>query len=249
MIKKKLYLFASVCFFVFAFNLAFAEVKHTAKNAPAVAEKVLYQQYPASADGIGKVYLGREIAQVMGYQGAAWLERDTRESEERTDILLRALNLKKGMTVADIGAGTGYLSRRMADSVGLQGTIYAVDVQSEMIAKLKSLSKKHPNIKPVLSAPSDIKLAANSLDMAILVDVYHELEFPYEVAQSIWTALKPGAKLVLVEYRAEDDKVPIKNIHKMTQAQVIKELGVLPFKLHNTVTSLPWQHVIVFTKQ
>ena len=253
MIKKKLCLFASVCLFVFAFNLAFAEARHppkdTSKDTPKIAEKVLYQQYPASADGIGKVYLGREIAQVMGYQGAAWLERESRESEERTDILLRALNLKKGMIVADIGAGTGYLSRRMAGSVGLQGTIHAVDVQSEMIAKLKALSKSYPNIKPVLSTPSDIKLAANSLDMAILVDVYHELEFPYEVAQSIWAALKPNGKLVLVEYRAEDDKVPIKNIHKMTQAQVIKELGVLPFKWHNTVTSLPWQHVIVFTKQ
>lgn len=249
MIKKKLYLFASVCFFVFAFNLGFAEPKHTSKDTSKVAEKVLYQQYPASADGIGKVYLGREIAQVMSYQGAAWLERETREKEERTDILLRALNLKKGMIVADIGAGTGYLSRRMADSIGLQGTIYAVDVQTEMIAKLKSLSKNYPNIKPILSTPSDIKLAANSLDMAIMVDVYHELEFPYEVAQSVWAALKPNGKLVLVEYRAEDDKVPIKNIHKMTQAQVIKELSVLPFKWHNTVTSLPWQHVIVFTKQ
>ena len=249
MIKKKLYLFASVCFFVFAFNLGFAEPKHTSKDTSKVAEKVLYQQYPASADGIGKVYLGREIAQVMSYQGAAWLERETREKEERTDILLRALNLKKGMIVADIGAGTGYLSRRMADSIGLQGTIYAVDVQTEMIAKLKSLSKNYSNIKPILSTPSDIKLAANSLDMAIMVDVYHELEFPYEVAQSVWAALKPNGKLVLVEYRAEDDKVPIKNIHKMTQAQVIKELTVLPFKWHNTVTSLPWQHVIVFTKQ
>ncbi len=247
--KKKLYLFASVYFLVFAFNLGFAEAKHAIKHTPKDAEKLLYQHYPASADGIGKVYLGREIAQVMGYQGAAWLERDTRESEERTDILLRALNLKKGMMVADIGAGTGYLSRRMADGVGLQGTIYAVDVQSEMIAKLKTLSKNYPNIKPVLSTPSDIKLAANSLDMAVMVDVYHELEFPYEVAQSIWAALKPNGKLVLVEYRAEDDKVPIKSIHKMTQAQVIKELSVLPFKLHNMVTSLPWQHIIVFTKQ
>ena len=234
---------------MFAFNLGFAEPKHTSKDTSKVAEKVLYQQYPASADGIGKVYLGREIAQVMSYQGAAWLERETREKEERTDILLRALNLKKGMIVADIGAGTGYLSRRMADSIGLQGTIYAVDVQTEMIAKLKSLSKNYSNIKPILSTPSDIKLAANSLDMAIMVDVYHELEFPYEVAQSVWAALKPNGKLVLVEYRAEDDKVPIKNIHKMTQAQVIKELSVLPFKWHNTVTSLPWQHVIVFTKQ
>ena len=244
-IKQKLYLLACFYIFTFSFHNVFADVK----QAPAQNPSPIYQQYPASADGIGKVYLGREIAQVMSYQGAAWLERESREKEERTDILLRALNLKKGMVVADIGAGTGYLSRRMADSVGLQGTIYAVDVQSEMIGELKNLSKKYPNIKPVLSTPSDIKLAANSLDMAILLDVYHELKFPYEVAQSIWTALKPGAKLVLVEYRAEDDKVPIKNIHKMTQVQVIKELSVLPFKLHNTITSLPWQHVIVFTKQ
>lgn len=231
--------------FLLSANYAFAEAKLSEKTDT----NPIYQQYPASQDGIGKVYMGREIAQVMGYQGAAWLERESREKEERTDILLRALNLKKGMQVADIGAGTGYLSRRMADSVGLQGIIYAVDVQPEMIGKLKSLAKNHVNIKPVLSTPNDIKLAANSLDMAILVDVYHELAFPYEVAQSIWAALKPGAKLVLVEYRAEDDKVPIKGIHKMTQAQVIKELTVLPFRWHNTVTSLPWQHVIVFTKQ
>lgn len=238
-------MFTCFCLFVLGTNYAFAAGKLSEKSSA----NAIYQHYPASTDGIGKVYMGREIAQVMGYQGAAWLERESRESEERTDILLRALNLKKGMIVADIGAGTGYLSRRMAASVGLQGSIYAVDVQSEMIVKLKSLAKSYPNIKPVLSSPSDIKLAANSLDMAVLVDVYHELEFPYEVAQSIWDALKPGAKLVLVEYRAEDDKVPIKNIHKMTQAQVIKELSVLPFRWHNTVTSLPWQHVIVFTKQ
>ena len=245
MTLNRLRIFTCFCLFALGANYAFAEAKLLEKS-PANS---IYQHYPASIDGIGKVYMGREIAQVMGYQGAAWLERESRESEERTDILLRALNLKKGMIVADIGAGTGYLSRRMAASVGLQGSIYAVDVQSEMIAKLKSLAKSYPNIKPVLSSPLDIKLAANSLDMAVLVDVYHELEYPYEVAQSIWDALKPGAKLVLVEYRAEDDKVPIKNIHKMTQAQVIKELSVLPFKWQNTVTSLPWQHVIIFTKQ
>ena len=231
----------ALCIILLTFSHAYAEQK--------IATNPNYQQYPASTDGIGKVYMGREIAQIMGYQGAAWLERENREQEERTDILLRALNLKRGMTLADIGAGTGYLSRRMADSVGLQGTIYAVDVQSEMIGKLKSLAKNHPNIKPILSEPGNVKLAPNSLDMAILVDVYHELEFPYEVAQSIWAALKPNGKLVLVEYRAEDARVPIKEIHKMTQTQVIKELTVLPFKWHNTVTSLPWQHVIVFSKQ
>jgi precorrin-6B methylase 2 len=242
---NKVRLLTYFCLFMLGCSHAFAEVKLLEK--PTV--NPTYQQYPASTDGIGKVYMGREIAQIMGYQGAAWLERDSRESEERTDILLRALNLKKGSVVADIGAGTGYLSRRMAASVGPAGTVYAVDVQSEMIAKLKSLAKNYPNIKPVLSEPSDVKLAANSLDLAIMVDVYHELEFPYEVAQSIWAALKPNSKLVLVEYRAEDDKVPIKQVHKMTQAQVIKELTVLPFRWHNTVTSLPWQHVIIFTKQ
>ena len=245
MIKQKLYLLACFCIFTVSFHNVFADVKQGYTKNPSP----IYQQYPATADGIGKVYMGREIAQIMGYQGAAWLERDNRESEERTDILLRSLNLKQGMVVADIGAGTGYLSRRMADNVGSTGTVYAVDVQSEMIGKLKSLAKNYPNIKPVLSEAKDVKLAANSLDMAVMVDVYHELEFPYEVAQSIWAALKPNAKLVLVEYRAEDDKVPIKQVHKMTQAQVIKELTVLPFKWHNTVTSLPWQHIIIFTKQ
>jgi precorrin-6B methylase 2 len=245
MIKQKLYLLACFCIFTFSFHHVFAEVKQVTKQE----SPPIYQQYPPTADGTGKVYMGREIAPLMGYQGAAWLERAAREKEERTDILLRALNLKKGMVVADIGAGTGYLSRRIADGVGMKGTVYAVDVQPEMISRLNSISKKYTNIKPVLSEPSDIKLAANSLDMAIMVDVYHELEFPYEVAQSIWAALKPNGKLVLVEYRAEDDKVPIKNSHKMTQAQVIKELTVLPFRWHNTVTSLPWQHVVIFTKQ
>ena len=249
MIKQKLYLLACFCIFTFSFHNVFADVNQASKQISKQDSKSLYQQYPATADGTGKVYMGREIAQIMGYQGAAWLERDSREKEERTDILLRALNLKKDMIVADIGAGTGYLSRRMADSVGSTGTVYAVDVQSEMIGKLKSLAKNHPNIKPVLSETKDVKLAANSLDMAIMVDVYHELAFPYEVAQTILAALKPNGKLVLVEYRAEDDKVPIKQVHKMTQAQVIKEITVLPFQWHNTMTSLPWQHVIIFTKQ
>ena len=212
-------------------------------------DKALYQYYPPSAEGTGKGYMGREIANIMGYQGAAWLERVSREKEERTDILLKSLNLQKGMVIADVGAGTGYLSGRMADSVGVSGVIYAADVQPEMIAKLKSLTKNHPNIKPVLSEPKNVNLPANSVDMAVLVDVYHELDSPFEVVQSITTALKPNGKLVLVEYRAEDDKVPIKQTHKMTEAQVIKELSVQPVKWVKTIETLPWQHVVIFVKK
>lgn len=212
-------------------------------------DKAIYQQFAPTAEGTGKVYMGREIAQVMGYQGAAWLEREAREKEERTDVLIKSLNLKAGMDIADVGAGTGYLSRCMADNIGANGTVYAVDVQPEMIGKLKSLSKNHPTIKPILCAVDNVKLPANSIDLAIMVDVYHELEFPREVTQSILAALRPNGKLVLVEYRAEDDKVPIKQTHKMTEAQVIKELTVLPLKWEKTINELPWQHVIVFVKK
>lgn len=210
--------------------------------------KVMYEFYPPSAEGTGKVYMGREIAHIMGYQGAAWLERENREKEERTDVLIKSLNLQKGMIIADVGAGTGYLSRRMADSVGKSGAVYATDVQPEMIAKLKSFTKNYPNVKPVLSETRQVNLAANTLDMAIMVDVYHELEYPYEVVQSIIAALKPNGQLVLVEYRAESDSVPIKQTHKMTEAQVIKELTVHPLTWEKTIETLPWQHVVIFSK-
>ena len=210
--------------------------------------KVMYEFYPPSAEGTGKVYMGRKIAHIMGYQGAAWLERENREKEERTDVLIKSLNLQKGMIIADVGAGTGYLSRRMADSVGKSGAVYATDVQPEMIAKLKSFTKNYPNVKPVLSETRQVNLAANTLDMAIMVDVYHELEYPYEVVQSIIAALKPNGQLVLVEYRAESDSVPIKQTHKMTEAQVIKELTVHPLTWEKTIETLPWQHVVIFSK-
>lgn len=209
----------------------------------------LYQQFPPTAEGTGKVYMGREIAHVMGYQGAAWLERENREKEERTDILLNSLNLKPGMTVADIGAGTGYFSRKMATRVGNTGLVYAVDVQPEMVGKLKFVAKSHPNIKPVLSTETDVMLPASSLDLAIMVDVYHELAYPYEVMASLLKALKPNGQLVLVEYRAEDDKVPIKATHKMSEAQIKREMAALPLTWQSTLGNLPWQHVVIFTKQ
>jgi SAM-dependent methyltransferase len=210
-----------------------------------------YSRIAQTADGIGKAYMGREIAGVMGWQGAAWLEREEREKEERGDLLLRELGLRAGMNVADVGAGTGYYARRMAPLVGPSGTVFAVDVQPEMIQMLTELAKKAglANIKPVLSAVDNVKLAEASIDLAIMVDVYHELEYPFEVMESIVRALKPGGKVVFVEYRAEDPRVPIKPVHKMSEAQVRKEAVQHALVYERTANTLPWQHVIVFRKK
>ena len=217
---------------------------------PASAQVERYVAAPASADGIGKRYLGREIAAVMGWQGAAWLEREEREREERTDLLLRALDLKPGMVVADIGAGTGYLSRRIAPAVAPSGKVLAVDVQPEMVGMLHALARQEglTNIQPSLGAENDVKLASDSVDLAIMVDVYHELAFPYEVLGSIVRALRPGGRVVFVEYREEDPRVPIKPLHKMSEAQVRREAEVHPLVWERTVNGLPWQHVVVFRK-
>jgi precorrin-6B methylase 2 len=214
------------------------------------ADAQVYRQGAASADGIGKFYMGREIAHVMGWQAAAWLERNEREQEERTDLLVAELPLQPGMTVADIGAGTGHISRRMAVRVGSGGKIYAVDVQPQMIAMLDALSKQSgvKQIESVLATASDVKLPAASVDLAIMVDVYHELEFPREVLASIVRALKPGGRVVFVEYRAEDPNVPIKLLHKMSEAQVRREAGQLPLTWERTATRLPWQHMVIFKK-
>lgn len=205
----------------------------------------------ANSDGIGKRYMGREIAGVMGWQGAAWLEREERQKEERTDILMKALELKPGMIVADIGAGTGYLSRRMAEAVTANGKVLAVDVQPEMVRMLKRLAQQKglSNIIPSLGSETDVKLPAASVDLAIMVDVYHELAYPFEVMESIIRALKPGGQLVFIEYRAEDPNVPIKALHKMSEAQVRREAEVHPLVWDRTVASLPWQHMVVFRKK
>ena len=222
----------------------------TQAPAPASAQASRYSSVAASADGIGKRYMGREIAAVMGWQGAAWLEREEREREERTDLLMSALALKPGMVVADIGAGTGYLSRRMATAVGGGGRVLAVDVQPQMIQMLKQLAVKAqlPQIVPVLGTEADVGLPPNSVDLAIMVDVYHELSQPFEVLASVTRALKPGGHLVLVEYRAEDRGVPIKELHKMSEAQVKREAGVHALVWERTVGTLPWQHLVVFRK-
>ena len=217
---------------------------------PANAQSSRYTSVPASADGIGKRYMGREIAAVMGWQGAAWLEREEREREERTDLLMTALALKPGMVVADIGAGTGYLSRRMATAVGSGGKVLAVDVQPEMIQMLKQLAQKAQlsQIVPVQCSETDVGLQPNSVDLAIMVDVYHELAYPFEVLASVIRALKPGGRVVFVEYRAEDRGVPIKELHKMSQAQVKREAAAHALVWERTAGTLPWQHMVVFRK-
>lgn len=216
---------------------------------PAVAGR--YSSTALSADGIGKRYMGREIAGVMGWQGAAWLEREEREREERTDLLVRALQLRPGMVVADIGAGTGYLSRRMAPAVMPAGRILAVDVQPQMVRLLQEAVRQSglQQIEPRLGADDDVKLPASSVDLALMVDVYHELAWPHEVLASIVRALKPGGLLAFVEYRAEDPNVPIKALHKMSEMQIKREAAVHPLDWVRTVDTLPWQHLVVFRKR
>ena len=202
-------------------------------------------------NGIGKFYLGREIAHVMGHQAADWLERPEREAEEKPDLLLEALKLKPGDRVADIGAGTGYYSWRMANLVGDKGLVYAVDIQQEMLDLLaqKMAERKITNVKGVLGTITDPKLPAHSVDLVLMVDVYHEFDHPFEMTQAICQALKPGGRVVFVEFRAEDPKVPIKEVHKMSEAQVRKEMSAQPLEWVETVATLPWQHVIVFRKK
>lgn len=215
-------------------------------NAPAVYS---YRQ-DHDPDGIGKFYQGREIAHVMGHEGADWLERPERMAEERPDLLLTALQLRAGDKVADIGAGSGYLSWRMAGLVGNQGRVYANDIQPEMLELLAKNMAAHrtTNFQAVLGTITDARLPADTLDLAIMVDVYHEFDHPYEMMQSIVRALKPGGRIVWVEYRGEDPNVPIKVVHKMAVAQVRKEAALLPLQWVQTIETLPRQHIIIFKK-
>jgi precorrin-6B methylase 2 len=204
-------------------------------------------------NGIGKFYMGREIAHVMGFAAAPWLERPQREREERTSAMIKSLKLKPGMTVADIGAGSGYITLKMAAQVGRTGKVYAVDIQQEMLDlladKLNRLNTK--NVELVLCTEKSPKLPEASLDLAIMVDVYHELEFPYESMLALSKCMKPGGRVVLVEFRKEDPDVPIKLVHKMTEAQAKRELSPPEFglKWKETIGVLPWQHVSVFERQ
>jgi ubiquinone/menaquinone biosynthesis C-methylase UbiE len=203
-------------------------------------------------DGVNKFYLDRQIAQVMGYAGATWLERSEREKEEEPTKLIEALAIKEGMTVADVGAGSGYHAFRMAPLVGEKGKVLAVDIQQEMLDLVTARAKKEKvtNVETVLGTDKDPKLPEGKVDLILMVDVYHEFEFPYEMTEQMVAALKPGGRIAFVEFRLEDTKVPIKLVHKMSERQVIKEMGEFAAMEHQkTFDKLPWQHVIVFAKK
>ena len=244
-------LLASLALVVLTSSWPFTVQAGTTNQLTAIELHPVYQTNSIhDPDGLGKFYLGREIAQVMGHAGANWLERPERQEEERPDLLLKALNLKPGDKVADIGAGTGYHTRRMAEQVGPEGTVFAVDIEPEMLESLKariSAAGLH-NVKPVLGTLKNPRLPPNSLDLVLIVDVYHELEFPFEMMQEICGALKPGGRVALVEFRGEDPNVPIKPVHKMTEAQVRKELETHPLRWVETIRTLPWQHLIIFER-
>jgi ubiquinone/menaquinone biosynthesis C-methylase UbiE len=208
-----------------------------------------YRIGSASRDGIGKFYYQREIAQVMGFEGAEWLERADRAREERPDLLVKALHLAPGMNVADIGAGSGYLSQRMAPLIA-PGRVLAVDVQPQMVELLKRLSAQPglQNIVPILGSIENVNLQKDSIDLAIMVDTYHELSAPYEIVASVIESLKSGGRLVLVEYRGEDPSVPIKPLHKMTIAQLRRELRQFPLAVERIDERLPIQHIVIFRK-
>jgi FkbM family methyltransferase len=208
-----------------------------------------YSYTTASPDGIGKVYMGREISQVMGHRGAGWLERPTREREERTDLLLESLSLEADDVVADIGAGTGYFTLPIAKQVP-QGRVLAVDIQPEMLDMLSARAEKEEldNVEPVQGVIDDPKLPENQVDLVLMVDAYHEFSHPQEMMQGIVQGLKSSGRVVLIEYRAEDPKVPIKRLHKMTEAQAIKEMKAVGLNWLETKDFLPQQHFMVFQK-
>ena len=201
-------------------------------------------------NGIGKWYMGREIAYVMGFQAIGWLERSEREKEENVSKLIKNMSIESNDVVADIGAGSGYHAFRMASLVP-NGLIYAVDIQTEMLMAIenKKTFSEISNIETILGTEKSVQLPKNSVDKILMVDVYHEFSFPVEMISSMKNALKSNGELFLIEYRAEDPLVPIKKIHKMSEKQAVKEMEAAGFKLRKNIENLPWQHCMVFVKK
>jgi SAM-dependent methyltransferase len=211
-------------------------------------QKYIYKK--GDYNGIGKWYMDREIAYVMGYEGIGWLERSEREKEENVSKLIQNMGIKPNDTIADIGAGSGYHVFRIAP-IANKGMVYAVDIQTEMLMTIENIKEtsKIKNIKTILGSEESVYLPENSVDKILMVDVYHEFSFPIEMITSIKRALKPEGELFLIEYRAEDPNVPIKKIHKMSEKQAVKEMNAAGFKLKRNINNLPWQHCMIFVKK
>lgn len=213
-----------------------------------VEKKYIFKE--GDFNGIGKWYMGREIAYVMGYQGIGWLERSEREKEENVSKLIKNMRIKSNDVIADIGAGSGYHAFRMA-SLAPNGLVYAVDIQTEMLMAIenKKTFSEISNVETILGTEKSVQLPKNSVDKILMVDVYHEFSFPLEMIFSMKNALKSNGELFLIEYRAEDPLVPIKRIHKMSQKQAVKEMEAAGFKLRKNIENLPWQHCMIFVKK
>lgn len=241
------------CFTAFMFIVsaaACAAAQAPAAGSPAGVDPAeAYTFKRGSRDGIGKWYMGREISHVMGHLGAGWLEREDRERSERTDLLIDNLPLEADSVVADIGAGTGYFSFPVAARLPA-GRVLAVDIQPQMLAIIeqRKAAAGVDNVIPVLGGIEDPGLAPNSVDLIFIVDAYHEFSHPLEMGLGMARALREGGQLVLIEYRAEDPSVPIKRLHKMSQAQAKREMAALGLTWQRTEDFLPQQHFMVFRK-
>ena len=238
---KRLYTLVLLFSFLFISNKSFSQE---------LIQEDYYTFKRGDYNGIGKWYMGREIAYVMGFQGIGWLERSEREKEENVSSLIKNMKIKSNEVIADIGAGSGYHAFRIASLV-TNGLVYAVDIQPEMLMAIEKTKefKKVENIKTILGTEKTVELPKNSVDKILMVDVYHEFSFPVEMINSIKNALKPSGQLFLIEYRAEDLNVPIKRIHKMTEKQAVKEMKAAGFILRENIDNLPWQHCMVFYKK
>lgn len=237
---KRLYTLILLFSFLFISNKSFSQE---------IIQEDYYTLKRGDYNGIGKWYMGREIAYVMGFQGIGWLERSEREKEENVSSLIKNMKIKSNEVIADIGAGSGYHAFRIASLV-TNGLVYAVDIQPEMLMAIEKTKefRKVENIKTILGTEKTVELPKNSVDKILMVDVYHEFSFPVEMINSIKNALKPNGELFLIEYRAEDLKVPIKRIHKMTEEQAVKEMKAAGLVLKENIDNLPWQHCMIFIK-
>ena len=237
---KRLYTLILLFSFLFISNKSFSQE---------IIQEDYYTFKRGDYNGIGKWYMGREIAYVMGFQGIGWLERSEREKEENVSSLIKNMKIKSNEVIADIGAGSGHHAFRIA-SLLTNGLVYAVDIQPEMLMAIEKTKefKKVENIKTILGTEKTVELPKNSVDKILMVDVYHEFSFPVEMINSIKNALKPNGELFLIEYRAEDLKVPIKRIHKMTEEQAVKEMKAAGLVLKENIDNLPWQHCMIFIR-